>query len=103
MAVWTIQTMERSLPDGGVTTAHWHAAESETVGDVEYISYRYGTCSFTPDPDAEDFIPYDDLTEATVLDWVYAHQGIDKDALETALAADIAEQKTPTKSDGVPW
>ena len=103
MATWTIQTMDRSLPDGGVITAHWYVAESETVSGVEYVSYRYGACNFTPDPDAADFIPYDSLTEATVLDWVYAHSDIDKTAIETALLADITEQKTSTKSDVVPW
>lgn len=103
MATWTIQTMDRSLPDGGVITAHWYVSESETVSGVEYISYRYGTCNFTPDPDAADFVSYDNLTEAVVLDWVYAHSDVDKTAIETALLADITEQKTSTKSDGVPW
>jgi len=36
-----------------------------------------------------------------VLGWVY--ESVDKDETEAALAADIAGQKTPVTTDGVPW
>ena len=105
MATWKIETMNRNISDGGVTVAHWTAVESETVGTGEdaitYSSRRYGSCSFTPDPSAADFVAYDDLTEATVLGWV--HADVDKDAIEASLTAQITEQKTPTKGTGMPW
>lgn len=100
--------MERNLSDGGVTIVHWTVVEAEIVGTGEdaitYHSRRYGSCNFTPDPSAADFIAYDALTEATVLGWVHAYIGADKkEAIETALTAEIAEQKTPTKGTGMPW
>ena len=101
MATWTIANLERNVADGGVTVAHWRVTESETVGEDTYTASSYGTCSFTPDASAEDFIAYDDLTESTVLGWV--HADVDKDATEAALTANIAEQKTPTTADGMPW
>ena len=101
MATWTISQLERNTADGGVTVAHWRVTEEETVGDVTYSASSYGTCGFTPDPDAEDFIAYDSLDEATVLGWVQAE--LDQDAIEAGLTANIAEQKTPTTSTGVPW
>ena len=101
MATWTIANLERNLSDGGVTVAHWRVTESETVGDDTFTASAYGTCSFTPDASASDFIAYADLTESTVLGWV--HADIDKDATEAALTANIAEQKTPTSADGMPW
>ena len=112
MATWKIKTMERNLSDGGVTVAHWTAYEEEVVeidpdpeiSAVAYAAMRYGTCNFNPDPSAADFIAYDALTEATVLGWVHSYIGADKKtAIETALTAEVAEQKTPTKGKGMPW
>ena len=101
MATWTIANLERNVADGGVTVAHWRVTESETVGENTFTASSYGTCGFTPDASASDFIAYADLTESTVLGWV--HSDVDKDATEAALTANIAEQKTPTSADGMPW
>ena len=105
MATWTIANLERNVSDGGVTVAHWRVTEEETVGTgddaVTYTASAYGTCGFTPDPDADGFIAYDSLTEATVLGWV--HADVDQTATEAALTADIEAQKTPVTADGMPW
>jgi len=102
MATWTISTMERNTSDDGVIVAHWRVTDSETVGDDTYSASAYGTASFTPDASADDFVPYADLTEAVVLGWVWDN-GVDKDAVEASLTANIAEQKNPVTEDGVPW
>ena len=97
MATWTISTLEHNTADGGVIVAHWQCTEV----DGDYSARSYGTQSFTYDASSPDFIPYDDLTEATVLGWVW--DSMDKDAVEASLAANIEEQKNPTTEDGVPW
>jgi len=102
MANWTISTMERNTSDGGVIVAHWRVTEEETVGDNTYSASAYGTCSFTPDASASDFVPYADLTESVVLGWCWAN-GVDQTEVEASLAANIAEQKNPVTEDGVPW
>jgi len=101
MATWTISTLERNTADGGVTVAHWRVSEEETVGENTYSASSYGTVGFTPDADAEGFVAYASLDEATVLGWVQAE--LDQDAIEAALTANIAEQKNPVTADGVPW
>jgi hypothetical protein len=105
MATWTIENLERNVADGGVTVAHWRVTETETVGEgddaVTYSASSYGTVSFTPDASADGFIAFDALTEANVLGWVY--EEVDQAETEAALAADIAGQKTPVTTDGVPW
>ena len=101
MATWTIANLERNVADGGVIVAHWRVTESETVGEDTYTASSYGTCGFTPDASAEDFIAYDDLTEEVVMGWVHAE--VDQAETEAALTAHIAEQKTPTTADGMPW
>ena len=101
MATWTIANLERNISDGGVTVAHWRVTESETVGEDTFTAASSGTGGLTPDASASDFVAYADLTESTVLGWV--HADVDKDATEAALTANIAEQKTPTSADGMPW
>ncbi len=97
MATWTIANLERNLADGGVTVAHWRVTEV----DGDYSASSYGTCGFTPDASASDFVAYDSLTESAVLAWV--HESVDQDAVEAALTADIEAQKNPVSGDGMPW
>jgi hypothetical protein len=101
MADWSIANLERDIATGGVTIAHWRVTESETVGDVTYTASSYGTCGFTPDADADDFVAYDSLTEEVVMGWVHAE--VDQDATEAALTANIEAQKNPVSADGKPW
>jgi len=95
---WTIAQLERTLDDGGVVVAHWRA----TATDGDFSASSYGTAGFTPDPSASDYVPYDDITEEVALGWCFAN-GVDKDAIEASLAANIEAQKNPTQASGVPW
>jgi hypothetical protein len=97
MATWTIANLERNLADGGVTVAHWRVTEV----DGDYSASAYGTVGFTPDPDADDFVAYDSLTEEVVMGWVHAE--VDQSATEAALTANIEAQKNPVSADGMPW
>ena len=97
MAVtWTISTLERNTNDG-VVVAHWRASDA----DGEHVGSSYGTCGFTPDPDADGYVAYDSLTEETVIGWVKAD--VDADAIEASIASQIADSKAPAISTGVPW
>jgi hypothetical protein len=92
--------MEHNTADGGVIVAHWRVTEV----DGDYSASAYSTASFTYDASSPDFTPYADLTEEQVLGWCWSEEGgVDKDAVEASLAANIAEQKNPTTEDGVPW
>jgi hypothetical protein len=95
---WTIAQLERTLDDGGVVVAHWRA----TATDGDFSASSYGTCGFTPDPSASDYVPYDSITEEVALGWCWAN-GVDKDAIEASLAAKIELDKNPTQASGVPW
>ncbi len=98
---WSIANTERYLDTGGIFVVHWRVTAEETVGDDTFTASAYGTVGFTPDPDADDFVAYDSLTEATVLGWVHAE--VDQDATEAALTANIEAQKNPVSADGMPW
>jgi len=104
--VWQISQMERTLADNGVIVCHWRANASETVGEgddaVTYSATNYGTCGFTPDPSSSDWVDYDSISEELALSWCF-DSGVDKDAIEASLAANIEAQKNPTQASGVPW
>ena len=100
MATWTISTMEGNLSDGGVIVAHWQCTEV----DGDYSARSYSTQSFTYDASSPDFIPYDQLTEQVVLQWVWDEMGVDEVVrIQESLHSNIEEQKNPTVEDGVPW
>lgn len=99
---WTISQCDRELADGGITTAHWRVTATQTVEDVEFTASSYGTCGFTPDPESGDYTPYADVTEEEVLDWCWA-DGVDQEAIEASLQADINLQMNPVIVSGVPW
>ena len=92
---WTISQLDRQTSDGFVTTAHWQA----TAVDGEHSASIYATCSWS---DGTPTVPFADLTKETVLDWIWAN-GVDKDATEAALAAQIKLKKNPVTATGVPW
>ena len=92
---WTISQLDRQTSDGFVTTAHWQA----TAVDGEHSASVYATCSWS---DGTPTVPYADLTQEQVLAWLWAN-GVDKDATEAALAAQIELKKNPVTATGVPW
>ena len=92
---WTISQLDRQTSDGFVTTAHWQA----TAVDGEHSASIYNTCSWS---DGTPTVDYADLTQEQVLGWIWAN-GVDKDATEAALAAQIELKKNPVTATGVPW
>ena len=92
---WTITQTDYETANGFITTAHWTAS----AVDGDYTSSIYSTCSFA---EAAPTIPYASVTEAEVLGWCW-NNGVDKDATEAALAAQIALQKNPVVATGTPW
>jgi hypothetical protein len=99
MTNWKISTLDRNTADGFVTTVHWTASQV----DGEHTASTYSTVSFAK-KDGINFVPYAQLTEAAVIDWVKSSLGAEGvAAVDAALAAQIAEKKAPKKAAGVPW
>jgi len=92
---WNISQLNRQTSDGFVTTAHWQA----TAVDGEHSASVYSTCSWSV---GTPTTPYADLTQEQVLGWIWAN-GVDKDAIEAALTAQIELKKNPVTATGVPW
>jgi len=98
---WIIERLlckpiEGSNPDV-VITADWRCNGT----DETYSGTCYGSCSFQP-PSGE-FTPYDELTEAQVLDWCFAN-GVDKTAIEANVTQQIENQiNPPVVTLPLPW
>jgi hypothetical protein len=94
-----IAQLDRNTANGFVTTVHWTASQV----DGEFTASTYSTASFTKE-DGINYVPYASLTEEAVIGWVKASLGADGvAAIDASLAAQIAEQKAPSKATGTPW
>ena len=101
---WKIEAMDRQTSDGLVTTVHWRANASETVGTgdaaVTYSATSYGSVGLTA---GDTIVPFANLTKAVVIGWVKDKLGAETvTATEEGLAAQIASQKAPVSASGLP-
>lgn len=90
-----IVNLERTQ-DGGVVVAHWTASKV----DGEFEASTYGTKSFTPDPSAEGYTAFEDLTQEIVVGW-FTEEEVAQ--IESVLDADLAAQAQPQVISGLPW
>ena len=92
---WNISQTNYETATGFIITAHWQC----TAVDGDYTASSYSTCSWQA---GTPTVPYANVTMQEVLDWCWA-SGVDKDAVEAALAQNIALQKNPVTATGTPW
>ena len=103
MATWTIPSMDRDITQNGkadvVTTIHWRASETDSDGNS---GSSYGSVGVTLGSGA--FVAYAYITEANAIQWAKDALGSDQvTAIETSIANQITEMKTPTVASGVSW
>lgn len=96
---WTIQNLTRDLSNGFVFQASWGCTAQQDSASA----FHGGVTTFTVTPDDSDFIPYENLTEALILGWVWEELGDQKAEIEAALTAKVEKQLHPTTANGVPW
>ena len=99
---WDIPSVDRQVSSGLINNIHWRCSAMETANETDYEATSYGTCGLTYDASSSDFIAYDSVTQDNCLTWIYAN-GVDKDAIESALQANIDLKITPTEGYGTPW
>ena len=104
MAVtWDVVALDKTKTVGSlsdvVTTVHWTASDA----DGDHTGYSYGSVGLS-EADSGSFTAYADITKANAIAWAKAAIGSDEvTAIETGIANQITESKTPTKTSGVPW
>ena len=105
---WSVNNMTHNDADGGVTIVYWSCVAS----DGTYSATEGGKLRCEPDPSDANYVPYADLTEATVLGWVY-NSLIEGDETADEAKARIEANRTAkvqgqidranSQSDGMPW
>ena len=104
MAVtWDVVALDATKTVGSlsdvVTTIHWTASDA----DGEHTGSAYSTVGLA-EADSGSFTAYKDITKDNAVAWAKAALGADEvTSIETSIAAQITESKTPTTSTGVPW
>ena len=100
--VWIIEWMQTTPtsanPSEAVLQVGWRCSGTED----NFSGTVYSTCTL-PAADPQNFIPYSSLTEAEVLNWIWAN-GVNQAATEAAVAQQIDNQKNPpTIQPPLPW
>ena len=105
---WSVSNMTRNEASGGVVTVYWSCVAS----DGTYSATEGGKLRCEPDPSADGFIAYADLTEADVLGWVYESL-IEGEETATEAKARVEADRTAkvqgqidraaSQSEGTPW
>jgi hypothetical protein len=108
---WSVTNMQHTDADGGVFLVYWSMVAASD-GTQSYTASEGGKLRCEYDASSPTYIPYADLTEADVLEWVYTSL-IEGD--ETAAEAkarveadrDAKVQKqidaAATTASGLPW
>lgn len=108
---WSVSNMTHKDSDGGVFLVYWSCVAASD-GETVYTATEGGKLRLTYDASAPDFIPYADLTEATVLGWVYDSLIEGEETADEAKARVEADRtakvqgqidRAASDSDGLPW
>ena len=103
ITTWSVPTMTHMGSDGGVFNVDWQCVAQNDSGPEN--ARNWGDLTVTYDASAPGYVPYADLTEAEVLQWVWDSEGFDKTALEANVNARVDNSivKNATTATGVPW
>jgi hypothetical protein len=92
---WKIENLQSRVDDGFVVLVFCNV--TATDGDIRANS----PLSIKFEQNQEIFIPFNELTEAIVIDWVQTASG--KEKVERMLIEQIDQFKNPPFKDGLPW
>ena len=98
---WSIASLDRTVADGVVGTVHY----TVDAADDTYKAGAYGSVALEAPAEGDTVIPYADLTPEVVVEWVKEKVGGEEKVaeVESALQAQIDEQRAPTQASGLPW
>lgn len=108
---WAINDMVHDSATGGVKAVYWECRVTDDT-HTDCSASEGGKLRLEPDADSPDFVAYNDLTEETVLGWVYESLIKGDESAEDAKARIEANrqdmvtmqiQNKTAESTGVPW
>ena len=103
---WIIHALERLTDNGFVFNVHWRYAITETdeVTNKQYYADDFSVQHYEQNPESDNYIPYEELTEEDVINWLIETFGEEKiEQMEKSLLENISNQKNPITLSGLPW
>jgi len=98
MITWTITSMESQPTTGIVVSANWLCA-----GEQDGFTASLSGTSVFPSP-GENYVPYSQLTQDEVLNWVWTDGGVDKVNTEASVNNALQAQiNPPVVQQPLPW
>lgn len=94
---WKIKDIKADS-NGGVTEISWECLATAEDGRSYTAT---GVKEYTPDVDSEDFTPLADLSESTVLEWVWRF--FHKQGIEDHCDTSLTYQANLSSSVTLPW
>ena len=92
-------TRAGDLPNYVVQT-YWTKTGTDEDG---YTGVFPGATPFTPNPDQQNYVPYDQLTQEIVLSWIIPATELAEDHINENIAEQIARKKDPIVDEPLPW
>jgi hypothetical protein len=104
MIKYTVLDIQSNAENGGVYFVYWMANLDDGFVDPKtdtlVTTSQTGSCNFVPDPNAAEYVPFSELTEEQVLNWIKGT--IDIEAIEQELMSRHEAAKTSTRVC-LPW
>lgn len=84
-----------------VVQTYWTKTGTDEDGNTGTFS---GATPFAPNPEQQDFIPYDQLTQDIVIGWIQPIVvGSYEEHVDGVIAAQIADKRDPVVEEPLPW
>lgn len=98
--LWKVQDLEVAPHEDGKNDVVKKVGYSVDLFDGDDNVHRYGTVSL--DPPQEIFVPFDELTEETVIGW--AKDKLNVEEIETSMEEEmVAKKNPPIVRKSLPW
>jgi hypothetical protein len=102
---WTISQLNCAVESDGlpnvINVIHWRYQATQVDGDKTWFAETYGASSVAQ-PNPQNFVPYEDVTEAEVISWL--EEILPVEAMQASLEANIALQINPVEITlPLPW
>lgn len=99
---WKITNLKSNTNNGAVIFAEWICYANKDVNNETINASREGVLEFVADPTSADFIPFNQLQESNVLNWVW--NVVDKADIENQLEVQLNNFNTNNDTQEViPW
>lgn len=102
---WRVKDLERYAQDGGIFKIRYRLIAEvfdhadDNIGTGQMVLHD-GEVNVVPDPASVNFIPFEDLTENDVINFIEDNLNAEIESLKQTLQADLESPETLT---GIPW